>query len=83
MSIDGIAGSSLDIALEESRLKVVLLLGEEPRMACGAIAVAIVSQFTEDQQNLVNTIFESFTLLPGLSGIRSCEDIRDSSLLGK
>lgn len=83
VSIDGIAGSSLDIALEESRLKVVLLLGEEPRMACGAIAVAIVSQFTEDQQDLVNTVFESFTLLPGLSGIRSCEDIRDSSLLGK
>ena len=83
VSIDGIEGSSLDIALEESRLKVVLLLGEEPRMACGAIAIAIVSQFAEDQQDLVNTFFESFTLLPGLSGIRSCDDIRNASLLGK
>ena len=83
VSIDGIEGSSLDIALEEARLKVVLLLGEEPRMACGAIAIAIVSQFAEDQQDLVNTFFESFTLLPGLSGIRSCDDLRDSSLLGK
>ena len=83
VSIDGIEGSSLDIALEEARLKVVLLLGDEPRMACGAVAIAIVSQFAEDQQDLINTFFESFTLLPGLSGIRSCDDLRDASLLGK
>jgi len=83
VSIDGIKGASLEVALDEASLKVVLLLGKEPRMACGAIAIAILSWSTGDQQDLVNTIFESFTVLPGLGGTLSCDDLRDVSLLGK
>ena len=82
--IDGIEGVSLSVALDDgARLNVVLLLSKEPRMACGAIAIAILSWSTKDQIDLVNKMFEGFTVLPGLGGTDSCDDLREVSLLNK
>ena len=80
--IDGIEGSYTEIQLDGGfRLTVVLLFGQEPRMFCGAVAIAMVAWSGEDDLSIITKIFESFRVLPTAGGVPSCDDRRLLSML--
>ena len=80
--IDGIEGSHTEIQLDgDFRLTVALLFGQEPRMSCGAVAIAMVAWSRKDDLSTITKIFESFKVLPTAGGVSSCDDRRLLSML--
>ena len=90
VTMDGIKGTQLSYVVdEEVETMINILLGNEPRMVCGSLGVLITGatlwadkyEIGESELAIVETIFDSFRVLPTAAMTPTCDDRKELSLL--
>lgn len=83
INISGLNGAAIRTETSEGLLQIfALLLGDEPKMACGSLGILLTGTVTiESQTSVVEKAMNSFQVLPNASYVDSCDDRKALSLL--